>query len=120
MSSPEAARPWRSVRICVGAKARRWQRLLELAAEFAVEIPSRHYWSEPYPCPSCGEDTIITTWSGQSMLRKWSRRPDPWPAWLVHVGRENGIWNQCLRCGHAIDGWPLYDYGGINDPDAVR
>jgi len=94
--------------------------LLELAAEFAVEIPSRHYWSEPYPCPSCGEDTIITTWSGQSMLRKWSRRPDPWPAWLVHVGRENGIWNQCLRCGHAIDGWPLYDYGGINDPDAVR
>lgn len=107
---------------CVGAKARRWRRLLELAVEFAVEIPSRPYWSEPYTCPGCGEDTIITTWSGQSMLRKSSRPPDPWPAWLVYVRRENEVWNRCLRCEHAIDRWPLYDYGGIffNDPDAAR
>lgn len=90
--------------------------LARLVAELGVSLPDEPYYSLPLPCESCGQDTIVSDWPGNSMFRQARWLPMPRPTW-IRFGTDPAGWrgwlNHCLRCDAPVEWFPLYDYGGL-------
>ncbi|MGM0578303.1 MAG: hypothetical protein ACQEXJ_21445 [Myxococcota bacterium] len=82
------------------------RRLADVARRNRQPLPGPPYRAAVYCCWSCGEDTLVYTWSGHVPWTR-TRPPEPRPRtvrWRFSWQIEESYWaNNCARCG-AIQG----------------